>query len=159
MPIAELRCRRWRSGLGQKCVGQPLHLLPCRVDSKRRTESGMEGMPTLLARVCDRGSTTLISSMGGEKKSKCREVDVDQARVPCGKTESGGDESPVPLSKVARACPVRRRGSTQVDGWTDSLPLSLRLPRKVGCRHLKADVGNFSSYDHKFQQLSIFPPF
>lgn len=63
-----------------------------------------------LHRGLHRGSTMLISSMSGEK-SKCNEVDVDQARVPRGKAELGGDEPPVLLSKVARACPVTRRGS------------------------------------------------
>lgn len=108
-----------------------------------------------------RSSTRLISSTGGEKSSKCREVDVDQARVPWGKTESGADEPLVPLSKVARAGPVTRRGSTQADGWTDSLPLSLCLPRKVGCQHLKAGVGNFSSYSmtRSFSSLAFSPLF
>ena len=59
-----------------------------------------------------RGRTTLISSMGGEKNSKCHEVDVDQAQVPWGKTGLGGDEPLVPLSKVARACPITRKDST-----------------------------------------------
>ena len=77
MPIAELCCRRQRSDLGQRGVGQPLHLLLCRVDSKWRTERGTEGMLSPFAWVCT--GTTLISSMGGEKKSKRHEVDVDQA--------------------------------------------------------------------------------
>lgn len=43
MSIAQLYCRRQRSDLGQKGVEHPLDLLPCRVDSKWRTESGTEG--------------------------------------------------------------------------------------------------------------------
>ena len=90
-----------------------------------------------------KGSTALISSMGG-KKSKHREVDVDQARAPWGQT-GGRRSAPGPAVQSGTGMSHHKERGTQVGGWTVSLR-ACSLPGRVGCQHLEADVGNFISY-------------
>lgn len=145
-----------RSGLGQKGAGQPLCLLCCRAGSKCRAGSGTEGTLPLFAGLCTGAAQHLIlTCVEGRNLNTLRRCWAGS--VPWGKTESEGDDPPIPLPSGTGKSHQGSRARSWTDRQTDSLPHRLHLPGKVGCWHLKADEGNFSSYSITSFNSLAFP--